>query len=279
MSKLLRANMERLWKDKIFRLCFWTMTVLGAVQRIGVSMDSIEAHYLEEAFWIQAFVIGIVLAVFVSLFVGVEYEDDTIRNKIAFGHIRSDIYLANVFVCIIAGWLMCLGCLISSLLVGIPLMGFFHIELSEVFPQGICVFALSAAYAAIYCLIAMLNSNRSITAVVCIFLSFLLIFSGTVISNQLEQEEYYYIPDATLGIGEIDDGENSERIYNPNYLEGTKRRIYETIFEILPGGQSLQLSGMLEVSSRYGEMFFASIVWVVLSCSCGVVLFRKKDLK
>lgn len=243
MSKLLRANMERLWKDKIFRLGF------------------------------------LVLTVFVSLFVGVEYEDGTIRNKIAFGHIRSDVYFANVFVCIIAGWLMCLGCLISSLLAGIPLLGFFHTELSVIFLQGICVFTLSAAYAAIYCLIAMLNPNRTITAIVCILLAFLLLFSGTVIANRLDQSEYYYVPDTSLGIGEIDNGENSERVLNPDYLEGTERRTYEAFWVILPGSQSLQLSGMEDESNRYMEMFFASILWVVLSCSCGVVLFQKKDLR
>lgn len=279
MSKLLSANFARLWKDKIFWLGFCALTAFGMLERIGVAMDSIETHYLEEAFWIQALVIGIVLAVFVSLFVGVEYENGTIRNKIVSGHFRLDIYLANVFVCIAAGWLMCLGCLTASLLVGIPSLGFFHAELSLVFLEGICVFALSAAYASIYCFIAMLNPNRAVTAIVSILLSFLLLFTGTSISNRLDQAQYYYIPDATLGIGEIDDGENSEWILNPDYLEGPKRRVYEIAFEILPGGQSLQLSGMINENSNYTVMFFASLTWIILSCGCGVAFFRKKDVK
>lgn len=279
MIRLLRANLARLWKNKVFWLGFFALTAFGIMQRINASQDSVEAHYLEEAFWIQALVIGIVLSVFISLFVGAEYEYGTIRNKIISGHTRSDIYLANVFVCIVAGWIMCLGCLISSLLAGIPLQGFFHIELSEILLQGICVFALSAAYAAIYCVFTMLISNRTIAAIVCIFLSFLLLFSGTAVSNRLDELEYYYIPDGSLGIGEIDDGSNSEWIRNPDYLEGTERRIYEIVFEVLPGGQSLQLSGMLNEHVRYVEMFSASLAWIVLSCGCGLILFRKKDLK
>jgi len=279
MLKLLSANFTRLWKDKVFWLGFCVLTAFGAIDRIGVSMDTIETHYLEEAFWKQALVIGFVLAAFVSLFVGVEYENGTIRNKIASGHFRSDIYLANVIVCIVAGWLMCLGCLISSLLVGIPLLGFFHMELSTFFLEGICVFALSAAYAAIYCFIAMLCPNRTVTAISSILLSFLLLFSGTVISNRLDQSQYYYIPDSSLGIGEIDNGEDSEWILNPDYLEGTERRAYEIAFEILPGGQSLQLSGMVKENCRYMEMLFASLAWVILSCGCGLAFFRKKDLR
>ncbi len=59
--------------------------------------------------------LGIILSVFISLFIGAEYEYGTIRNKIISGYDRSEIYLANIFACIIAGWIMCMGCLISSL--------------------------------------------------------------------------------------------------------------------------------------------------------------------
>lgn len=279
MSKLLRANFARLWKNKVFWLEFFALTVFCVFQKIMLIQDSVEVHDLEETFWIYAYVIGIVLSVFISLFVGAEYEYGTIKNKMIAGHSRLDIYMANVFVCIAAGWIMCLGCLISSLLTGVPFLGFFHMELSELLLQGICVFALSAAYTAIYCFFAMLISNRTITAIVCVLLSFSLLFAGTAVSNRLDEAEYYYIPDKTLGIGEIDDGSHSEWIRNPDYLEGTKRRIYEIVFEAIPGGQSLQLSGMLNEHTRYMEMLSASLAWIVLSCGCGFILFDRKDLK
>ena len=279
MIKLLKANLARLWKNKVFWLGFLVLNVFCIIQKIGLIQDTIEEHYLEETFWIQAYVLGIILSVFISLFIGAEYEYGTIRNKIISGYDRSEIYLANIFACIIAGWIMCMGCLISSLLVGVPFLGFFHTELSEILLQGICVFALSAAYTAIYCFFAMLIHNRTITAIACIMLSFLLLFSGTVVSNRLDESEYYYIPDASLGIGEIDDGSNSEWVCNPDYLEGTKRRIYEIVFEVIPGGQSLQLSGMLNEHTSYTEMFSASLAWIIISCGCGVLLFCRKDLR
>lgn len=279
MIKLLKANLARLWKNKVFWLGFLVLNVFCIIQKIGLIQDTIEVHYLEETFWIQAYVLGIILSVFISLFIGAEYEYGTIRNKIISGYDRSEIYLANIFACIIAGWIMCTGCLISSLLVGVPFWGFFYTELSEILLQGICVFALSAAYTAIYCFFAMLIHNRTITAIACIMLSFLLLFSGTVVSNRLDESEYYYIPDASLGIGEIDDGSNSEWICNPDYLEGTKRRIYEIVFEVIPGGQSLQLSGMLNEHTSYTEMFSASLAWIIISCGCGVLLFCRKDLR
>lgn len=277
MSKLLRANMVRLWKNKIFWVGFTFLTVMGAVQRISIGMD-IERHFLDEAFWISALFIGFVLSAFISLFIGTEYEDGTVRNKVISGHTRSEIYFANVAVCIIAGWFMSLGCLIASLLIGIPLSGFFR-----TFPitllEGICVFALSAAYAAIYCFVSMLWSNRAVTAVVCILLSIFLLFSGTVVSNRLEQDEYYYIPDASLGIGEIDDGKNSEWVRNPDYLDGTERTVYEIIFNVIPGGQSLELSGQTNENNNYIIMLLASMGWIVITSGCGMLIFHKKDLR
>lgn len=86
MSKLLRANLARLWKNKVFWFGFFALIIFCVLQKIGMSQDMMEVHYLEEAFWIQAFVIGIILSVFISLFVGAEYEYGTIRNKVISGH-------------------------------------------------------------------------------------------------------------------------------------------------------------------------------------------------
>ena len=277
MSNLISANMARLKGNRAFWCGFLLLTVMGAVERIGVYADT--GGQLDEAFWIEALLIGFVLSVFVSLFVGTEYSDGTMRNKVISGHTRSEIYLANVISCILAGWLMCLGCVATSLIVGIPLLGFFREPAQTVLLQGLCVFALSGAYAAIFCLIAMLNPSRSVSAIICVSLAFLLLLAGAAVSNQLEEEESYFIPDESLAQGEIADPETSEWVSNPNYLSGSERRAHELIFEILPGGQSIQLSGMVDESRHYAEMLCASLAWTVLSCGCGLMAFRKKDLK
>ena len=42
--------------------------------------------------------IGIIIAIFTGLFLGVEYSDGAIRNKITIGHKRINIYLSNLIV-------------------------------------------------------------------------------------------------------------------------------------------------------------------------------------
>ena len=46
--------------------------------------------------FIYALTVAILIPAFVSLFVGTEYSDGTIRNKMIIGHTRTCIYLSNI---------------------------------------------------------------------------------------------------------------------------------------------------------------------------------------
>lgn len=123
---------------------------------------------------------GIVLSVFCSLFIGTEYSDGTIRNKIIVGHTRTAVYLSNLVVCMTAGVFICLSCVAASLLVGIPLLGYFQSDIRILLLLLLCSFVMSFAYAGIFTLIAMLNQNKAIVAVFCILGAFILLFSHKV---------------------------------------------------------------------------------------------------
>ena len=273
MRNLLSANLARLWKSRPFWLGFFALNAICAIQKIGMATDAGEVHPLDEMFWLQALLISVILSAFVSLFAGSEYECGAIRNKISAGHTRAAIYLANMLVCVLAGWIMCLVGLLVSLIVGVPFLGVLHTGLTEVLSQGLCVFALSAAYSAIYCFLSMLISNRAVSAACCILLSFLLLYAGSAAASGLDEPENY-APDKP-SVWEVD----GEPIPNPGYSEGSERQFLEGIFEATPGAQSLQLIGVFDYHIRYGEMFLASCLWTALFSICGLVLFRRKDLK
>ena len=79
-----------------------------------------------------AMFIGIVLSTFCGLFLGIEYGDGTIRNKVVVGHKRSSIYLANLITCIAAGLAMCAAFMLVYVAVGIPLIGTFTLEIKYI---------------------------------------------------------------------------------------------------------------------------------------------------
>ena len=56
---------------------------------------------LDAIFFVYAMLIGLVLSVFLPLFFGSEYSDGTIRNKLAAGHPRLSVYLANLITAVL----------------------------------------------------------------------------------------------------------------------------------------------------------------------------------
>ena len=102
MNKLLQANFSRLFRDKVFRISCVVMALAGA----GLPL----AHYLDKrnngenwtadsTCFVFAFLAPILLSLAAALFVGSEYSDGTIRNKVIVGHRRPAIYLSAFVTC------------------------------------------------------------------------------------------------------------------------------------------------------------------------------------
>lgn len=101
MSKLLSANFMRLKKDKFFWIGIIFMFAAGVLYPTMIYRDVQKTgiiNTVDDAFCGCTLFIGVVMAVFCSLFIGTEYSDGTIRNKIAIGHTRTALYLSNAIV-------------------------------------------------------------------------------------------------------------------------------------------------------------------------------------
>lgn len=277
MRKLLAANFARLRKDGTF----WTGIVLmfagGIFLTVMAYFDMKSSGYeykLEERTFLYAVYSGIVSSVFCSLFLGTEYSDGTIRNKLMVGHSRGNIYLANLIVCSVASILMCLIYFVSATAVGTVLLGFFVADIRIVLGFVLCSLAMTAAYAGIYTLVAMLNQNKAIAAVICVLGSFILLFVGIYVNQRLEEPKTYPVYMYADETGEIRSEENEP---NPTYLSGTKREVYEFLYDFLPSGQALQLTQM--TAEHLWALALYDGILVVLTTGAGVLCFRRKDLK
>ena len=71
--------------------------------------------------FIYALTVAILIPAFVSLFVGTEYSDGTIRNKMIIGHTRTCIYLSNLIVSSTAGLGFCISYIVGVIVAGLPL--------------------------------------------------------------------------------------------------------------------------------------------------------------
>ena len=230
-------------------------------------------HYMEPGFFNSAVFLPILLSVFCSLFVGREYSDGTIRNKIMIGRTRTSIYLANLLTNIFAGLLLFAAFSVPYLCVGIPLLGFFRIGIKMVLCYTLVILMLTFAFTAIFTMTAMISASKATTAIICILSVFLLLVTGIYLGGRLGEPKEYngYV------ISEEGEEPHIESMVNPHYLEGTEREIYQFLYDSMPGGQIVQCVSM-EAIHLYRMPLYSAIIFI-LTTTAGIFVFRKKDIK
>lgn len=305
MRNLLRANFSRLLKSKIFYLAIIAMAGLAAFI-IWNQWDEVREYNtvvtVDYALFLCQVVFGIVAAIFVSLFVGVEYNDGTIRNKLLVGRKRVDVYLANFITCAAALAVVYAASAAVALGLGMLLLEPSAVPAKHLWIAfGMGLFTV-LAYAAIYNFVAMLLSNRTYTAIVSILLAFGLMICGTYVRNRLDQPEFiqqlahtaagsdaaadYVEMDAHTGNVETamtvnEDGEFTqmalETVPNPLYPSGAERERLQFFMDLNPYGQTIELA-MLNIPHPE-RVVLMDLGIVLIFCLGGVVLFRRKDIK
>lgn len=283
MSKLLRADFRRLFKSKFFWFSTAVMAFLGALpvdrylaNRAGFAAGATEPMwYLEDEFFNYLIAQFFIITILTALFVGAEYANGTLRNKIVVGQKRSAIYLSNLVTLVSAIAILTAVYLAIAIGVGIPLLGMFSCGLKLAVFYILLAFCLSAAVCAIMLTVAMLCTNRTYSAIACIMLVLAHLFAGSAITGALNEPEFY----DGYSILNTDTGEltEQEREPNPNYVSGTKRQILETASDIVPGCQLIKICD-LEVEDFSKLVIYDLLIFAVCT-GAGIVIFKRKDLK
>lgn len=283
MAKLLRAGFSRLKKDKMLWIGVIFMLVLGLFVPVRNYFDGLEYGYMsafDSYFFGFAYFTGFLAAVFVSLFVGREYSDGTIRNKVVVGRTRSAIYLSNLIVSIAAAFIIHLAFIIAVCAVGIPLFGPLALGLPDVLLLLLESILMIVAFTAVFTLLGMLIQSRTIVAIVSILGMVVLFVAAISINNSLNEPEFYdaFSYEVTEESGVVTDlSENIEKEPNPNYLKPQERAVYEFFYDFLPTGQAMQIAQRTAVHHWQMQLYSLSII--VTTTACGVFFFRRKDLK
>lgn len=279
MSRLLSADFAKLKKNKFFWLCMAGMAVFALFMKIMdyVSMREYSGSVpsFESLLLIYALVIGFLMAAFVSLFVGTEYSDGTIRNKLIIGHTRVSIYLSNLITCFAAGVMMCLAYLIPALAVSVLLCRSDSTDFRMLLLMILYSFVLTLAFTSLYTLAGMICQNKALTAVITILVICFFSVASIYISAKLNEPETY--PE----ISALADGRtvtSARQVPNPGYVRGTQREVYQFLNDFLPTGQSVILTrGDTEASTPLLPVYSACIA--VTASGIGIFIFRKQDIK
>lgn len=287
MSRLIKANFARLFKSTLFRICMLFSAGLGAFldimryidihknlsyyENLGAEFKSADGFAFSGALYI-----AFAVAVFVGIFIGTEYWDGTVRNKLMVGHKRWEIYISNFITCAAADIIMLLMFILVTLGLGQLILGKASLTLTETFVYTLSQCVTIISFTAILVLFSMLIQSKSAGSVTAL-ITVILFIAAPYISSKLEEPEYYNDYQATSTNAETGEMSIEPMVKNPNYLTGTKRKIYVFANNALPFNQFYQIT--CHNDKNIGIMAIYSIIIVILSNGAGMVIFRKKDLK
>lgn len=275
MTKLIRADLARMIKTKSFWICGGLAAGLilmnflmdckvnaAAAQSLGATMFDGNSNVMFFA------------AIFAALFLGTDYSNGTIRNKMSVGHGRCSIYFSNLItssiggvIYILAGWAVIL---VSGMLLG----GKLGMAAND-FALRIVISLLAMISAcALFTLAGMLISVKSSAVVVIIVGVMVLLMGAAAVLSLLDAPEYF-----TGGIQITADGvmQPMEPELNSLYVRGTMRVFLQTLCDVLPSGQAMQLE--LDEPHTPELMPLYSIGLTAAVTVIGAAAFRRKDLK
>lgn len=286
MSRLIKTNFSRLFKSGIFKAYMLFSSGLSLFiifmryndyQRNMVYYEQLppEYHTIDGVAFVGIMYLLFAIPIFVGSFVGTEYSDGTIRNKLVVGHKRTNIYFANLIVCT-AGTLIGAGInLLINLTLGSAVCGLEVLTASDIIGGILYSFIALVSSTAIMVLITMFVNSKAGASVAVVVITMIMFFSTIIIQNKLSEEEYY----ASHSYLDEDTGTRIEipAEKNPYYLDGTKRKVYQAVYDVMPTSHIYEYVMMFTDKANKYTVYDGIIL--IATTALGIILFRKKDLK
>ncbi len=177
MNKLIKADFARLFKSRIF--------LIGSMFMIITSLYFTYYHYVQNVEYPQIYnssdgilseganYIYFITALLIGNFVGKDFAYNTIRNKIAVGYTKKEIYLSDLIVCLSAS--AAIYAVKYIIFLGAESLGFirkFETPYETIFKMIICSFIFLLAFWALIIFICTLSANIAVSLAVPLILAY-----------------------------------------------------------------------------------------------------------
>ncbi|MBR1599704.1 MAG: ABC transporter permease subunit [Lachnospiraceae bacterium] len=287
MSRLLSAGFTKLFKSSVFYVCMAFMAGFPAFVTLVRYTDHLRyPDYFVEP--LDGFLnaglqlIGIVIAVLASLFIGREHSDGAIRNKLIIGHTRVSIYLSNLIVCMAGSFILQGIYLLTTYALSRTFFGPFSITNADIVKMQLLGLCVTAAYSAIFTLIAMLIHQRSAASVTALIIAMVIFIIGMTVYQGLASEKFTNSPEDSESVDIAVSKDNEiiadENEYPEKSLTGTKRSIYLFLNDYLPSCQADQLAEC-RVPEHAVRFIAYDLATIIVTAILGILIFQHQDLK
>lgn len=275
MRKLLAASFSRLWKEKIFWFVFLIMSV-GAVcyNWIGYNEINDPQVHVEDMIFCMLPMSGFIFALFISMRLGTEFEEHTIRNKLIVGYSRTQVYFAEYITCMVASVILMGIMLLVSTAFGMLLSLEFQSGWHELVLLLFCCALIASVFSAMFTAISMNVGSKAASLIASIVFLFAILILASFFVNALEEGPVAYSDVVITAENGVQFG---DLIENPAYIDGMQRTVYELIADILPTGQVIQMNNLeFERAARWPVF---SLIMLIIATVAGYIPFRKRDIR
>ena len=276
MRKLLHADFARLWKDRGFRTILLVTLGLVIASVVPAPWNSMsyasEKTYVDDVMFQLIPYLPFLCTLLTSLFLGPEFEENTIRNKLIVGHSRAAVFF-SAYLTVMAACLL----ILAAMLGGAGVTGWlcyrdFQMAGEQLAYLILCCILCTMVFSAI-CVAFLMNVPRK-PAIFLTLLFLAMLYSTSYFGARLNEAEMVYDGVTITMEGGVEFG---DLIPNPAYVSGTTRKIFELLYDLLPTGQTIQLNnGEFDRCLRWAPL---SAVVLVVSTVAGFLPFRKRDLR
>lgn len=248
MNKLLRANFARLKYSLSFCVCVIISCFEGLFNIFMCCLSSAGQPFSLAPFFCGSNTM-FYTSVFIPLFIGTEYSDLTMRNKLVVGHTKKAVYISNFITAAVCTLIIYTSYWLPAFTVGLFFGGEINMDAAEFLGMFFMNVLTILAAAAVYVMLAMLISKKSSSVTAVLIGTIILIGSATIF--EIVSISFEVPADAALSI------------------------IALFFTHVLPFGQIMQI----EAGSVNVLFPVYSIAVTAVSTAMGMFIFRRKDLK
>lgn len=201
MNKLLTAEFSRLNHSLCFRLCTLFSVGLGVflvgMRKLNIMLNTAAYRKLGNQFSIDdllfpgSLYLVFALASFIGIFLGTEYSDGELRNKVIIGHKRREIYLSKWIVCMYSCLFFYLLYFSASLILGTILLDGTSLDSTELIYRILICLCASLSFCSILVAVALAVPSKSAGSVSCLLLTIFLFYASLFVIGKLSDPEYY----------------------------------------------------------------------------------------
>lgn len=281
MNKLLSMELKRATKSPVLWLGALAVIVVNVYEILlnGYGFKIYTSTFLLE----NSALICIILAVLIPLYLGRDFENRTINNKISAGYTRKDIYIVELIVSSICAIVLFIAD-IASLFINskIDNLEFSDkITLTEFTFHAVIAFICIITVSTLYTMIVMIFHKQLICLGITVILTLALLTLGGKSVSSLNQERTWTDP------------VTYETVENPLRINGFSRTVNNIHVLISPFAQAESHSFILTASESskkdnslifkdfpyHVEFCLVNILEILLFYNIGICIFRKQDLK